>query len=362
MAIRVRKLAKRLGRSPAEVLGVLHAIGIERYRSPEDMLSGPVEQKVVRALKDGVKPVSVGVRAVAKARPVEAPPEGGLFPGVKRVVDDRFEAAPMAVKKPAPRPQAPVPPVVVVEQPIAAPAASPLVDALTLERQALEAAQSLLSAEREALKAEREALEASRSRRSDAVSLEAVLDERGLRGNDEHERAIRALAETRRLGEVLPYLTVSDPVGLQAYLRAHLHLVDGAAPSTLSGALVSVASDRAEIPGAAEWRRLTNKLSENLMLHGARRVLVVGGPIRMHRLLADALDPRIEIRFRPTHRVVATDAEADVKRTDSIALWQVETDAASDAILDSGRVVVARIHKPGVKALLEGWARDLAEA
>jgi hypothetical protein len=365
-----------------EILGILHAIGIDRYRSPEDMLSGPTEQKLLRAVKDGVRPVAVGVKAVAKPRvEVDAVPDG-LFPDVQRQVDPRFQGLPTSTAAPDPRREPPAkrPPVPKASvEPDVAPSApstpsaptlappapadlSPTLAVLAAEREALESARAALVAERDALRAEREALEADRSRRASAApSLEVVLERRGLRGLNEFERAIRALAEARRLGEILPYLSVADPVALDEVLRTRLLLVDGQAPPDLKGALVSVAGERAELPGAAEWRRLTSSLSEALLLQGARRVLLVGGPVRMHRLLADALDPRIEVTFRPAHRMTVADAEADVQRTDAIALWTVSSDPESDAVLDAGRASVTRVDKPSVRALLDTWTRDLAE-
>ena len=48
MAIRVRKLAKELNRSPTEVLGVLHAIGFTRFRNVNDMLSDQIVSRLKR--------------------------------------------------------------------------------------------------------------------------------------------------------------------------------------------------------------------------------------------------------------------------------------------------------------------------
>ncbi|MCB9671977.1 MAG: hypothetical protein H6736_13070 [Alphaproteobacteria bacterium] len=369
MAIRVRKLAKRLGRTPVEVLGVLHAIGIDRYRSPEDMLSDVIEQKLVHALKTGVKPVRFepeAVRREATQREPEAAP--GLFRDVKRTTDPRYETLDDA-RQPA-APQRPPPPVVQPQvepqsrpEPVVAPAA-PRVDpdVLAAEREALRAEREALAAAREALQAERALLEAARSRAPEPTPLAEVLAGRGLMGADESERAIRALAESRRIAEVLPYLRVEDAEGLHRYLRDVLLLVDGKPPEGVSGAMVSVSPDRSEVPGAAEWRRLTGKVSEALMLLGARRVLVVGGPVRMHRLLANAFDPRIEVRFRPTDRVHPVDAEADVGRTDAVVLWCVDVDAEADRIYGTGRAHVTRVDRPSVRTMLETWARDLGEA
>lgn len=372
MAIRVRKLARRLGKTPAEVLGVLRAIGIDRYRSPEDMLSSTIEQKIVRALKSGVRPVSVEPQAVRRNRPEPETRAEGFMPGVTPVSrDPRFEPGPASPAadpppaRPQPRAEAELPTVPPDEPPAAEPPASrfdPARDLLAAERAALAAEREALAAAREALAAERELLEASRRRAPEAPPLAEVLAGRGLKGADESERAIRALAESRRIAEILPFLRVEDAEGLHRYLRDTLLLVDGKPPEGIRGAMVAVAPERSEVPGAAEWRRLTNKVSESLMLLGARRVLIVGGPSKMHRLLADAFDPRIEVRFRPTTRVVSVDAEADVSRTDALVLWTVEVEAEAQAIYRDGRTVVTEVARPNVRLLLETWARDLADA
>ena len=53
MAVRLRKLAKELRRDPAELLGILHALGFARFRSPHDMLSDPIVGQLRGALRDG---------------------------------------------------------------------------------------------------------------------------------------------------------------------------------------------------------------------------------------------------------------------------------------------------------------------
>ncbi len=379
MAIRVRKLARRLGRSPADLLGVLQAIGVRRYRSPEDMLPDKVERKLLSALKDGVRPVPVepvAVRQVSEPSP-QRPVATGIFAGVRRQRDPRFETMEHAPNRPHSAPSdetmAGEGPARAVRVPGEPADASTLHDALRAEREALRAEREALRAEREALvaarealAAEREALAAERARlealeRPGVTPLQEVLEERGLKGADESERAIRALAESRRVAEILPYLRVEDAAGLHRYLSDVLVLVDGKPPEGVRGALVAVAPERSEVPGAAEWRRLTSRVSEALLLNGARRVLIVGGPIRMHRLLADAFDPRIEVRFRPAQRVYATDAEADLAQVDALVLWRVEEAPEARTIYDRGRVHVARVSRPSVRDLLQGWARQLTD-
>lgn len=359
MAIRVRKLAKQLGRNPVELLGILKTLGIQRYKSPEDMLSNPVEAKLRSAVSNGVKPTVVVPERVRKVeRKGVEPAPAGLFEGVEREVDDRFvkDLQPAAASRPTPLSavslETPPEPVSVIDK--LAPSRS-----TEAEHQALVAERRAITAQREALAAERAALEAAR-RVPSSTALADVLAARGLHGQDEFERAIRTLAENRRLAEIIPFLAVTDVAHVKDWLANVLILVDGPPPEALQReALVTVGTERAEIPGAATFRRLTTELSERLLLNGLRRVLVVGGPVRGHRLMAKALDPRIEIRFRPARTVVAVDAETDVTRVDAVALWNVDVDDGAAGVYASGRALVARIDTDRVGSFIQAWARSL---
>lgn len=339
MAIRVRKLAKQLKRDPVELLGVLQAIGIGRYRSPEDMLSSTIEAKLRRAIQQGVKPVQVEPQAVRKKQTRPKP----VLPPQEQVLRQRQPVvqAPQQANRPVPSPAA-------VPAPVPAPSeeSKAMLAALAEERVALEALRQQLTTR----------IEAPRP-----ITLGSLLDERGLVGMDEAERALRVLADRRRLVEILPYLTVSEPERVRRFLADVLLLVDGPPPEALAGeATVTVAAERAEVPSPAAFRRQTEQISEQLMLNGLRRVVIVGGPVRMHRLLARSFDPRVELRFRPASRVVAGDAQADVDRTDAIVLWDVQVDPDADAVYASSKALVARVQGERLDALFRHWLRALA--
>src|SRR5262245_61965780 len=92
MAVRVKKLARELNQSPRHVLGVLHAIGFDRYRSPEDMLPDGTVDKVRRATRDGVEPVPVPGLASAPTKTAPRASTGDdvmakLVPGVVRTLN-----------------------------------------------------------------------------------------------------------------------------------------------------------------------------------------------------------------------------------------------------------------------------------
>lgn len=229
MAVRIRKLARELGRTPAEVLGILHALGFARYRSSEDMLSGSVEARVRRGVARGVQPVPLDVEPVprraasgdrtleelasqddlmARLVPgVKPTRSGGRPPGppsgagrVRRRGDRPVE--PKASPVPPPASAAPEvspapPPSATPAEPADAAAHGAALRALETERSALESLRSSIQAEETLLAARRAELEEDTRRlqaRERSVEAErAALDQ--LRHALERERA--ALAATR---------------------------------------------------------------------------------------------------------------------------------------------------------------------
>ena len=167
MAVRVRKLAKELDQSPWHVLGLLQAIGFERYRSPDDMLPDVTVDKLRRAIKDGVK--ALPVAPVEEPSPPPRVAQGAapgdlmakLVPGVVRP-----GAPPPASTRPAVRRATHPPP-----EAKAADAAARRLDA---DRQALDTDVRSAQAEREAVAADRRAVEAERQA---LVALRAALAE-----------------------------------------------------------------------------------------------------------------------------------------------------------------------------------------
>jgi hypothetical protein len=120
MSIRVRKLAKQMGRTPEQVLGLLLAIGNNRYRNADDMLPDEVVARLHRAEKEGTKALPVAPLPAPPppaAGPAKADLMSRLVPGVVRQGE---RPAPAAAKGPRPvevdagpvaptRPSAPAP-------------------------------------------------------------------------------------------------------------------------------------------------------------------------------------------------------------------------------------------------------------
>lgn len=397
MAVRVRKLAKELHRDVTEILGILHAVGLARYKTVDDMLPDAAVETVKKAIRDGVKPAAVEV-AVPVKRPglvteIEAANDfmAAIVPGVLRHGAQPIKARPAPVPEPIRR--APAPAIRALPTLAEAPAGERA--ALSAERQALTAEREANEAERRALHAEREQLEAvtveiqaererlaqewsaladsrvavARDREaiardrvtmvrpvaapaSTSVSLQDILAGRGFKGLDEYERAIGALAQARMLGDLLGRLKVDDVELVERFLRERVVLVSGEAPTGLGAAAVTVAPDRAELPDAGNLGKLLSRLGELFLLHGLRRVLVVGGRPAWHKLLRGGVDPRVELRFSPANHRARPEAEADVSRTDVVILWNVTIGADAATVYGSSRATVVTVNSDGLPALI----------
>lgn len=304
MAVRIRKLAKELRRTPAEVIGILHALGLSRYKSPDDMLP----PDAVKRLRGGVRR---GVRPTPASGPAQAPPSGTSEAGARSLEDTipqtgrdiMAELVPGVVPVGGPKPSAAAarPAAAAVarghddeprlapptrdEAPPARPrgfglgrvsdAERAMLDSerralrsdaarIATERESLAARQAELDAQERALEAERHALSQLRQaleREREALDAERVsleqawnraastrgeplqdrLEARGLLGADEIERAIGALAQARLLRDVLWTLQVSQPAAFDKVLRERMVLVASPPPSNLPRGVAAVA-------------------------------------------------------------------------------------------------------------------------
>lgn len=422
MAVRVRKLARELNRTPVDLLGVLHALGFTQYRSADDLVASTAEAKLRLGLKQGVKPVPVVMVASAtdtwpdaEDHPVAA---GGLMaqlvPGVVPVGSRGKPVPPpprptptparaitaspaSAPARPSPPPRAPVEaaPLPAPELPVALDAElraigveraavdsqrrviqservmieterasldadrrrlDAQVRALDGERQALEEFSRALHAEREALDAERALLgqQATRLRAQEFTGLQTLLEERGLRGSDEFERAIVALAQARALRDVLWSFQVDSPDTLRRVLAEKLLLTDGAPPEAVlrTTAAVSVAPERAELPSGPALARQVAAFGEQMLINGLRRPVLVGGRPIWHRLLKEGVDARVELRLVPARTRDATQATADLGGADLVVLWDVESSPAARALYLSARIPVVEVSGGGLADLI----------
>lgn len=356
MAIRVRKLAKELDRSAGEVLGLLHHLGFSRYTKPDDMVNDAVAGKARKAARQGVRApvVAVEERAPSARRsapqPVAEDVMAQLVPGVQRSGGARPASpvpVPTAVPPPAPAPA-----------PQSAPPAPPVASPSTAEAEALalaEAKVASLQAELAQRDEELQALRATLAEAPEGLAVSALLRERGLRGPDENDRALEALAGARQLAAVLveARLGPQAAVGLRKALGGML-LLDGSPPEELSVAAVAVSPERADAPGAETLSRLCGKLGEQLLLSGFRRLRFVGVGPRWHEPVRARLDRRIEVDFRPGGPRDAARITGDAEGVDLVLYVGVEVGEVPQdlpaRVVDGGGVL-ARALETAVQSL-----------
>ena len=334
MAVRLRKLARELGRTPADVLGLLHLLGFKRYKSSEDMVSDSIAAKARAAVRSGmradpIEPAAVAKRSAKKAVKPAAPDlMAGLVPGVVR----QGQSVPATR---APKPADPAPAVPIEPAPEVSVKAS-----IGVSREAHEAAVGALQVEVARLKAEVGRLtEALSSALSEASEVEAealvpvveILVERGLQTPAEWGLALEALAAQHSLNA--ENLAGREPGELRQALATRLVLFGGDVPRSLVGvAGIAVGLDRADLPGASALKRSVERAGEELMLSGCRRVRALGVPPQWHALLSESMDPRVQLEISAMGSHSVASAQRDASNTDVLWLWgETGTEAVREA-------------------------------
>lgn len=156
------------------------------------------------------------------------------------------------------------------------------------------------------------------------ATLNALLRERGLIGEDEAAAAVRALIAAHRWAPIADTLQVPSPDPVRATLqhRLVLHCEREGCPVPAGVTPVRVGQERCEMCGGTDAERVLRRFSEALLLHGLRRLLLVGGALGVHRILSEHVDHRIELRLVPgnTGRSLA-DVRADRAFAQLVLLW-----------------------------------------
>jgi hypothetical protein len=157
----------------------------------------------------------------------------------------------------------------------------------------------------------------------EVVPLRQLLDARGLRGDDEMGRAISAIVEGRRSRELLDALVLADGSAFSELLDDRVLLVQAGeeVPNGLVGA--TVGADRSESADNPAVRTAVSRLATAFLVHGLRRLVVIGGPGALLRVLHDALDPRIELRLLPAP---SGSGVVDVAPGSVVVLWGAAAD------------------------------------
>lgn len=399
--IKVKKLARQLNVPVDTVLDALRELGHVRYASAEGMLPG----ELVPAVRANLQ------------RPVVVPaPEPGPDPraevdleavmrslGVRRLDTDRTRAAPAADGGEALRPRrapAPAPSASLAVAPAGHPGRPWVESHLSDVQDALEASQAArrrleaevrrLELDCEQARAEVAGLAAkvaeATARASEAearvertqrlvddladqlraysqdftpeaagLTLAALLTERGLRGDDEHRAAVRALVDTRRWDRLAPQLTLAWPVKARRLLAEELLLVaEGSAELPPFVATVRVAAGRAELDAVEVVDRAVRRLSDVLLLNGHRRVLVAGVPGPMRKVLESGIDPRIELRLVPGDlRRPAAQVRLDLDGVRLVVLWEGRVIEEVAAAWEAAPATVLRVPARSLAGLLE---------
>ncbi len=411
MAVRIRKLARELDRTPAEILGILGALGIQRYRTPDDMLTPDVEAKVRRGVQKGLKPLPVqlpaGERAPEASAAVGPDLMAALVPGavpVGKAAPPRARPTPSLVA-PTPSPVVPSAPPSAARERTSDAFAEEDAAVLGTERAALDSMRRTLASERNIIEAEREqvaadaarvaarerslaaqhealrelqfgldrervSLEAEkvalselrqRSAASAAVPLEDLLEARGLRGMDEYERVLVVLAQQRVLRDVLWTVRVDAPDHFRRLLDDRLVLVDGVPPETVTrhAGVVQVAPERAEVADGARHDAAMARLGESLLLRGIRRLLVVGGKPRWQRVLRHGIDPRVEVRVAPSGPRTRDVVMDDVRWADCIVLWNANVGGEATGAYTAAKKLVLVSEAPSWAVFVQDLTKDL---
>ena len=396
--IRIRKLARRLGRRPDEVLSALTALGHGRYSSPDDALSPELAGRVERAMSQPPAPPAAAAEdfeTLMRAEGVQRLGSSRKPATAARASSPRAPVAPpLALSRPAPQ-RRPVPPPRPAPKRASRSDTAQLLDRIeTLQDrvQALEAA--LAKEERRTvdtgadtdrarsalvtlfghLEDRDRVIDTLRRRLADVGSpdeaetpLGADLEARGLKGRYEHAAAVRALLDARRWPDLAASLAVARPRVLQALLRERLVLQCGRPRCAVPRFTVPVRvpPSRCEICAGEDLPNTMRRLSDELLLSGATRLLILGGGPGEHRLLAEMLDERVSL-VGISGRAPVVPGEA-LESAGVVVLWSgAEPDAAlvesMERALESGAAPrVSRRPERGLGEMALALIRDLAD-
>jgi hypothetical protein len=194
-------------------------------------------------------------------------------------------------------------------------------DALTAQQEAQERA----DAKDHAHRAVQRRLSALQADASQPVSLARRLRERGLRGPSEAALLVRTLDEVGRLPELLELLAERPGEDLAAFLDERVALLGdcAACPVPEGRAVVRLARERCEVCGGADIRREVRLLEDECLLHGLRRVTIVGGSPKYRRQLKQLFtDPRVSVRLQAGNvRVTSKKARQVMEGSDLVVIW-----------------------------------------
>lgn len=392
--MRIRKLAAELEVDAQDLLALLGRLGHPRYTDVEQQLPTTLEPAVRRAARSLPRVTPAPTLPMPSARVVHADPEVALFAqamaSVRPLGPDPARPRPKAEPpRPAARP-ASAPPVApakapsVVKPDAAAPdpraAAAPrpgsgrrpppplelqlgeaqarvaeLEAALAVARgreaelhARLADAAANLTREQTAVEEQRDRADRLTARLDEldaaAVSLRAVAERRGLRGDDELAVALRGLLDAHRIAD-LARVAVARPADVEELLRDRLVLLAEDEPVPAGLVVVRVAAERSEGRGSPVNRAAFLRFSSACLVNGVKRVVVIGGSLAQHRLLREGVDARIELTLLPRgqRRAPAADLVLGWGGGELPANAIPVVDPSIAALLNQGADAVARV-------------------
>ena len=383
MATRVKKLAKELGRTPEEILGMLHALGFPRYRSVDDQLPKAMVERVKGGWRKGVVPVAfvLGEQQVSSSKRAEkktATQEAGdwmqsALPGVKPLdAESEIQGGAKRSKPPSAKKAGAVKSATLKPDPSNVEPkvferhkkqSEAIIAHLTqrveqLEREALES-----SAKRQELEAANTglltALNGLRGRRPGLIE---VCARRGITGTEQIAETLAGLIQKGLVGDLLPLLRVDNEEHWVRHLHRHVLLLPQG-KGAIQTELVQVQVDpaKADLTDPRETVRLVQRLSGQMLLFGVKSVVVVGPGDGLGRLVEELMDRRIQWH----HFVLTEGTEKQVldmaKRVDALLVWNTRVSRDIVKTYRSAKRPVVIVKDGGLGALVEGVCTALKE-
>jgi hypothetical protein len=228
-------------------------------------------------------------------------------------------------------------------------------------RAAQQEARDLAAAKDHAHRSVQRRLSALQAGASQPAPLGQRLRERGLRGASEAALLVRTLDEVGRLPDLLELLAERPGEDLAAFLEERVALLGdcGACPVPEGRAVVRLARERCEVCGGADIRREVRLLEDECLLHGLRRVTIVGGSPKYRRQLKQLFsDPRLSVRLQPGNvRVTAKKARQVMEGSDLVVIWgaTILDHSVSDLyqVKDGDRARLVRLAVRGIGRMVQ---------
>jgi hypothetical protein len=156
------------------------------------------------------------------------------------------------------------------------------------------------------------------------ASIRSLMQERGLRGQEEGRRAILALLHARRWEGLETLLAVERPQAAREALGlgVFLHCGQEACPAPETCAVVQVPPRRCEVcgGGSVSW----DALNDALLLGGIREFVVLGGHPHVQGLLREQVDRRVDLRAFPSHAPVPGGRAGTLAGARFLLKWEQE--------------------------------------